>query len=150
MFVFKCEVQFFKQLNASLKEQGMSLSLKSVKSVDTSTVVGSSDHTVVGESLIPCIYPSQIQSESSPLKASSISKSVGAMKNSVKLVIRQVMPLLPASAGKETTRQFKATVDSTLYVYPIQLERFQNRLDTNANKNYLNFQDNFYFPEIFV
>ncbi len=105
----------------------MSLSLKSVKSVDTSTAVVSSDNAVVGECIIPCIYPSQIQSESSPLKVSASTKSVGLTKNSVKLVIRQVMPLLPASAGKETTRQFKATVDSTLFVYPIQLERFQNR-----------------------
>ncbi len=114
-----------------MRDQGLAVTVKASEGAlgPTPSVKPSSPSGRNGSvTLLPRIYPSQIQSDKSPLRYSSDLTDLSVMaRDSSRLVIRQVMPLLPLSIGKEVTRQFKTGVDNSLFVYPIQLERFQNR-----------------------
>lgn len=76
------------------------------------------------------LIPSQIASTESPLQfTTDLSSLESSGKNVSKFVIREVLPILPTSGllARESTRQIKARVDNTLFVYPAIYEKFQHR-----------------------
>ena len=76
----------------------------------------------------PQIIPHQIQSETSPLVFSNTNAKLERLGNKVsKLAALQVMPLFLPGMSKDITRQIKTSVDNTLFLYPLQFERFQHR-----------------------
>lgn len=105
-----------------MKIQGLSVSMAAIDPAGTMKNVPNTGF------LVPKIIPSQIVSDQSPfvyLKDVTNLEHLG--KNSSKLVIRQALPLLPTIISKDITRLFKTSVDNTIFVYPLQLEKFQNR-----------------------
>jgi hypothetical protein len=78
--------------------------------------------------LQPVFVPSQIQSDTSPLRFSTDNVNLSKIKgNRAKLGIIQVMSLLPPLLSKDIFRQVKTQVDNTLFVYPFQFEKFSER-----------------------
>eukprot|EP01038_Epipyxis_sp_PR26KG_P007484 gene7484-10199_t len=78
--------------------------------------------------LPPQFIPSQIQSETSPLIFTNTNTKLDRLGNKVaKVAILQVMPLFLPTMSKDVTRQIKTSVDNTLFLYPLQFERFQHR-----------------------
>lgn len=85
----------------------------------------------------PILLPSQIQSETAQLTYANYKSSLSRYsKAHAALAVRHLLPLLPVSLPRsaldftQLTRQAKAAVDNTMFVYPVMLDRFKNRYST--------------------
>lgn len=77
---------------------------------------------------LPMFVPSQLPSDTSMIKFDKESMNLRRLgSNFARLAIVEVLPLLPNALVKDVTRHIKSSVDNTLFVYPIQLERFSHR-----------------------
>lgn len=94
-------------------------------------------HAQYEKHFAPILLPAQIQSESAQLSYANYKATLTKYsKAHAALSVRHLLPLLPAYLPRspmdftQVTRQAKSSVDNTLFVYPIMLDRFKNRYVT--------------------
>ena len=81
----------------------------------------------------PFVLPAQIQSEDAQLTYTTYHTTLGGYsKPHAALAVRQLLPLLPTAMRSpmdfsQVIRQAKTSVDNTIFVYPVLLDRFKNR-----------------------
>lgn len=115
-------------------EKGYARLASAAEAAQGSTKEGFSTYTAATHNYAPIILPAQIQSEYGQLAYTHYHASLAKYsKAHAALSVRQLLPLLPVNLPRSNLdftsvcRQAKSSVDNTLFVYPLLLDRFKNR-----------------------